>query len=62
MAAEIVAPITEPETEWVRGRLLQKVSSSLVRSVVRAGERLTHARLPGFELDVTALFATVAPP
>lgn len=61
MAAEIVAPITEPETEWVRGRLLQKVSSSLV-GVVRAGERLTHARLPGFEVDVTALFVTVALP
>lgn len=32
------------------------------RTVVRAGERLTHARLPGFELDVALLFATVAPP
>jgi Uma2 family endonuclease len=34
-ASEIVLPITEPETEWVRGRPLQKVSPTRSHSLLQ---------------------------
>jgi hypothetical protein len=46
---EIVLPETKPETEWVRGRALQKVSPTL-----------RHDALPAFSLDVDDLFTRAA--
>jgi len=57
---EIVLPETKPETEWVRGRALQKMSPMRDHSLIQ-GElilRLGHAALPDFSLNLREFFAS----
>src|ERR1700722_15538653 len=50
--AEIVVPTTEPETEWVRGRALQKVSPTRSHSLLQVRLSASLAAWAGARGDV----------